>query len=268
MNERIEHYVSDLFRDAPVNGRIQEMREELLANMNERYADLLSQGKSEEDAYTTVVSGIGDIDQLISDISENAKQSFPDQVKQNRIGALLQAIAVMLYILSAAVIVLAEELLGQETLGLIIMLCMIAVATGLMVYGSSLKKKRYVREDDSFVEEYKERISGSTRDARLNAAISSAMWSIIVLLYFVFSFWTGRWDITWIIFLIGSVVQQVIYSIARKKLNIGGMIWTTALVAYFLVSFGTQRWDVSWVIFLAAAALQQVVRLARTWREL
>ncbi|MEA5002289.1 MAG: hypothetical protein VB081_02190 [Christensenella sp.] len=39
---------------------------------------------------------------------------------------------------------------------------------------------------------------------------TSAMWMIIVVLYFVISFTTGAWAFSWVIFLIGAAVQQIV----------------------------------------------------------
>lgn len=267
MNERIQRYVNELFEDAPKKRRIMEIQEELLSNMNEKYEDLLHQGKNEDEAFSIVVAGIGDIDDLIADVSEVDRQSFAVTAARGNHGSILIAIGVALYIVGVAALIFISEVFGYDDLGVVIMLCIAAAATAIVVYGASMKKKRYKREDDSFVEEYKEKITMSDKMSRLHGAISSSLWTLIVLAYFIISFLTFRWDITWVIFLVGAILQQVVESIIRNRINISGMIWTSALVLYFILSFLTHKWNLTWLIFLAAAAVQQIVRLIMIWRE-
>ncbi len=267
MNDRIQSYVNELFEDAPKKRRIMEIQEELLSNMNEKYEDLLRQGKNEDEAFSVVVSGIGDIDELIADVSEVDRHNFAVNAAKGSRGALLVAIGVALYIIGVAVLIVMDEFTNLGDLGVIVMLCIDAAATALVIYGAGMKKKKYQREDDSFVEEYKEKMSMSDKMSRLHGAISSSLWTLIVLTYFIVSFLTMRWDITWVIFLIGAVLQQAVESIIKNRVNIGGIIWTSALVLYFALSFVTHKWNLTWLVFLVAAAVQQMMRIVKIWRE-
>ena len=73
-----------------------------------------------------------------------------------------------------------------------------------------MTKPRYTKASDSMVEEFREWQSDSRDLKSMRRAISSALWAIIVVLYFVISFWTFAWHLTWIIFLIGFAVEAVI----------------------------------------------------------
>lgn len=68
MNKRIETHVNDLFANTSSDIHILDIKEELLANLNEKYDDLMISGKNETEAYALVISSIGDIDSLIKDI--------------------------------------------------------------------------------------------------------------------------------------------------------------------------------------------------------
>lgn len=68
MKERLRGYIDKLFEDAPKSEEATEVREELFANLLEHYYDLVETGKSEEEAYQTVVSNIGDISEVISSL--------------------------------------------------------------------------------------------------------------------------------------------------------------------------------------------------------
>jgi hypothetical protein len=214
MNERIKHHVDHLFRDAPRKRRVAEIQEELLANLNDKYEDLIQQGKSEDEAFGIVASGVGDIGELIADVTEIDRREFARAVRGGIIG-----------------------------------------------------KKAYKKEDDSFVEEYKEKISKKDKNTRLLGAVSSALWTLTVVAYIIISFWTTAWHITWVIFLIGAVLQQAVQSIIAGKLHLGGMLWTSTTILYLILSFATMAWHVTWVVFLVAAAVQQLIRAFSIWRE-
>ena len=267
MNERIQDHVNKLFENAPPKRRILEIQEELLSNMNEKYEDLLHQGKHEDEAFAIVAAGVGDIDALIADMSEVERHSFAAGAASPSRGSAFIAIGIALYIIGVAVMIAIGELAGHEDLGVIAMMCIAAVATGLVIFGASMRKKKYKKEDDSFVEEYKEKIAKGDKTSRMRGAVASSLWILIVLVYFIVSFFTFRWEITWVIFLAGAVLQQVVDSIMLNRVNINGIIWTSTLVLYFILSLWSGKWHLTWLVFLVAAAIQQIIRLVRIWRE-
>ena len=75
MKNRIKDYIDLIFADAPDCARTREMKEEMYANVCDRYDDLLREGKSEAAAYNASIAGIGDISELIDSIkSEQGEQ--------------------------------------------------------------------------------------------------------------------------------------------------------------------------------------------------
>ncbi|MDN5315285.1 MAG: hypothetical protein PWP10_4035, partial [Clostridiales bacterium] len=68
MKEKITTHIAQLFADAPENRQVNDLREELLANSLSKYDDLIDQGISSEEAYRNVISGIGDISGLLSQL--------------------------------------------------------------------------------------------------------------------------------------------------------------------------------------------------------
>ena len=267
MNERISGYVDELFAGAPKKRRVTEIQEELLSNLNEKFEDLLSQDKSEDEAFSIAVEGIGDIRALIADVAEADRHEFAANATNVGKGSLYLAIGISLYIAGLALLIAISVLTGMDNLGVVVMMFVAVAATGFTVYGAGLKKGGYKKEDDTFVEEYKEKITKSDKASRLYGAITSTMWIVITMIYLGISFLTFRWDITWVIFLVGAVLQQLIYAAMMNKVNIGGIIWTSTVVIYLIISFISWQWHITWLIFLAAAACQQIIRLVRIWRE-
>lgn len=70
MNSKLKAYVDMLFADKPDGSNIRDAKEELLANLNDKYNDLIKNGKSETDAYQLAISGIGEIEDLFQSPSE------------------------------------------------------------------------------------------------------------------------------------------------------------------------------------------------------
>lgn len=72
MREQLGSYIDKIFASAPQTAKVKEMKEELLADLYAKYDDLISQGRSEEEAYNIAVGGVGDINELLKNF-ENDK---------------------------------------------------------------------------------------------------------------------------------------------------------------------------------------------------
>lgn len=62
--KRIEEHVKWLFRDVPESDRKSQLMQEIEQNLEEKVHDLMSQGKSEEDALNKAFVDFGDIDEM------------------------------------------------------------------------------------------------------------------------------------------------------------------------------------------------------------
>ena len=210
MTARIREYVSQLFADAPRTQKARDLQEEVCANLLDKYADLLSQGVPEERAFDEVVGGIGEIDELIRGLK--GEELVPEDPRAKRRSALLVSIAVMLYILSVTPVILAES-----DLSVVGMFAMIAVATMLLIY-NHMTRPKYQRADDTMVEEFKEwKQEKEHRESSLYRAIAGAVWALILIAYFCLSFFTGAWEITWVLFLIGIAAQQIVRAVLSLR---------------------------------------------------
>jgi len=270
MNSKIEAHVTALFANASAGAHITDIKEELLANLNDKYDDLISSGKSDDEAFALVISGIGDIENLLKDMGEMPEYQPIEMEKNKQIRGIFISIGIALYVLSIVPMILCSQF-GRPEIGTVIALVICAAATGFIVYGVSISKTKYSKTNNSFVEEYKEKIAVDNDNAKLRTAMSSALWPLLVVLYLAFSFITGWWHISWIIFLVGACVQQLIVykftSTEKRKGLWHGLMWTATVILYFIISFGAQAWGWSWMIFLAAAAAGQIVRLLVLWKK-
>lgn len=209
MIDKLRLYVEKLFEGAPKTRKAYELKEELLANLIDKYNDLIASGQNESEAYTVAIASIGDVDELIAGLKESNVFDANYMQKERKKSALLVSVAVMMYILSPIALIVAEESGEESVLSLLVMFVMVAIATGLLIY-NGMTRPRYNKQDDTIVEEFKEWKSENTRQHQMKKSVTSALWSIIVAIYFVISFLFGIWAYSWIIFIIGAAIKQVI----------------------------------------------------------
>jgi hypothetical protein len=219
MKEKLRIQIEILFANAPKTKKANELKEELLSNLNAKYDDLIARGVSEEDAFKTVIDGIGDVNELIQALERDNILNYASMQKERSRSAMFISVAVGLYIFSIAALILfatvMHSALGGE-LGVTVMFTIMAVATGLLVY-NGVTRTKYRKADDTIVEEFKEWKSVSSEKKQLYKAISSIFWPLVVAFYFFISFFFGAWPYSWIIFIIGGAVQNMIRVIINYK---------------------------------------------------
>lgn len=113
----------------------------------------------------------------------------------------------------------------------------------------------------------------------IHGTMISVMWLLITIFYFVGSFITGLWNVTWIIFLVGAVLTlfiDLLFGInkyrrepysekAAKRLYrkitgaFSGTLWLCTTIAYFIISVITGWYNITWLIFIVAAIIQIIM---------
>lgn len=209
MHDNLRKHLDTLFNQMPQTLRAQELKEEMLQNLTEKYNDLINEGKSPEEAYSIAVASIGDIGALFE--FNNAYPPMQDP-KQKRKSALLTSIAVALYILCIIPPMIFGMTSNSPELGAVFMFLMIAIATALLIYNQATKPK-YVKADETIVEEFKEWQSTNnykTPAQKTFRAFTGAYWCLVTAVYFVLSFFTSAWYVTWVIFIIAVAIHRII----------------------------------------------------------
>jgi len=213
MEDKLRRYIDGLFaRTAPTKKAV-ELKEEMLQNMHDKYNDLIAEGKTPEAAYNIVVAGVGDVGGLLSELEAEA----PDPIDLagfevlRRKSAMFTAIAVMALIISFLPLIILS-IIGNRyatSIGIPVMFVIIAAAVGLLVY-NNMTKPRLNRGSATMVEDFRQWQSGTTDRKSLRRAISAALWTVLVALFFILSFWTNSWHLTWIIFILGAAIEAII----------------------------------------------------------
>ncbi len=225
MKEKIVQYFNQLFLDAPETGKALELRKEMTQNALDKFEDLLQDGYSEEEAYQNVIGSIGDVTELFGELEEKNLLTLSEKDRKKK--AILQAVASGIYILAGAVffaVAMLGEMYGEEdmsgTVGLILAALICIPPTIMMVYAANMYPAYKEKEKKNMVEEYKEEQYQNNRQKAIISSISTLLWTLVLALYFLISFTTGAWYLTWIIFLIGGSLQSIvslIFSLRQEK---------------------------------------------------
>lgn len=230
MEYNIREYMDQLFESAPHTQRAYELKIELTQNLIEKYYNLVNEGKSPEEAYSLTVMSIGDVRELFAQLEDDENgQPVPPPVyypqpQPDHRRALVRAVAVMLFVLSVVPPIIMNEFFGGafHAVGAIGMFLMIALGAGLLVYDHFTHPKTVQPVPGSVVEDFRQWQQGKVRKKHWRAAFNGAFWPLVVAFYFLVSFGTGKWYITWVIFLIAPavcvVVNTVLGAVNRKDL--------------------------------------------------
>lgn len=200
MKEQLIQYVNLLFAGAPDS---EDIKQEILQNTLDRFDDLIAQGKSPEAAYRLAITGIGDINEILSAAPGKAQSPVQTEVlpaqpetEEDLKRKKIRAVAVAMYILCAVPLIILSEF-GAEILGLCLTLAIVAFATYLMIITGR-------KDDDEDEDEEKESREGKHP---LKESIGNIIWIGGLILYFGLSFYTGAWHITWLLFPIMGCVR-------------------------------------------------------------
>ncbi len=221
MNERMRNHIEKLFEDAPKSRKAFELREELLANSQERYQDLLATGVSEDDAFRHVISSIGNVKELFQGLNDPIVVDKTELEGKIQKIAILRTVAVGLYIFSVFVFLVCNmsdmySSLDLSLVGFAAMIFISIIPTCMLVYAANIYPK-YRKTEDTIVEEFKEWKSESKKAKSVKGAVSCIIWTATLLLYFAVSFATFAWYVTWIIFVAAACVQAIAELIFRLK---------------------------------------------------
>lgn len=211
MIEELKNQIDELFEAAPKTRAAYELKEELLANSTERYRDLTAENIPEREALDIVINSIGDINQLF--VKEHQEQAYlagqlfkAEAVKK---AALLKAVGTGMYIMGFCLMMITMHFFSSPLLSWGVLIMTAAVATGILVYANAAYPK-YQRGDDTMVEEFREWNSSRQIKKTFRQSVTIIVWMLILTTYFLLSFATGAWYITWIIFLIGICAHAVV----------------------------------------------------------
>ena len=134
---------------------------------------------------------------------ETKEERVVEQVtNRNSSSARNIAIAVGLYICSIVFIILFSAVFALPIIGVCLFFITIAIATAIIVYNAIVNKKpkKEMTKEEKTVKQIREVIS-----------------IFIVIVYFIISFMTMAWHVTWVLFLVGSLLEEIVKLIFSLK---------------------------------------------------
>jgi len=79
---KIEEYVERSFKDIPDSERKEQLKQEIIQNLNEKVFDLIEQGKSQEDAENKTLIEFGDIDDIKNELCKGIPAENPGKLNK------------------------------------------------------------------------------------------------------------------------------------------------------------------------------------------
>ncbi|KAF1297674.1 hypothetical protein BAU15_12975 [Enterococcus sp. JM4C] len=164
--DTIKTYLDGLFLAIPETIESRQLKTDLLANMEDRYLELVEEGKSENEAVGTTISEFGSIDELLAELhveDEDLEREEPffggeaigvDEAQhylaRRRSAALMIALGVGLIIVGVGVLILAS-MLYLDVVGVLFLFLFIAIAVGLFITGGVTFSKINKELDDRYI---------------------------------------------------------------------------------------------------------------------
>lgn len=281
MREQLIQYVELLF----AGGRdCEDIKQEILQNTLDRYDDLIAEGKVPEAAYRLAITGIGDINEILGTKPQSAPvyhQTSPaaplPSDNDTPVKKILRAIAVGLYIICFMPLFILSEM-GMSTLGLCGTLTIVAVATVLIILGS---KKKYKNGQSPYADDEDEE---EPPKSELQKGVSSLVWALGLAVYFLWSFTTNAWHVTWVIFPILGAVDRLLMVLVKKqetghtgfsfpaaknpqRKNIKKLVWAAGIILFLLMSLRTLAWGITWLVIPITAAAEQLIYAILDYEE-
>lgn len=106
------------------------------------------------------------------------------------------ALGIFIYFISIIWIILSEETFNfNEGITVSVFMLLLGVATSIIVYTCIVYKKDKEINDNS--------------NRKYISKITGIIFILTLIIYFIISFITGAWHITWIIFLIGLLIMEI-----------------------------------------------------------
>ena len=187
--EIIRNYLENMFANLPNSAEVKRAKNELLQMMEDKYNELLEEGKTENEAVGTVISEFGNLDELAEELGltkeleqEKAElmesprrqvglDEVKDYLRDEAKSALGIAIGVALCIMSVCWPVLTSSIgFLPDGLGVLPMFALIAAAVVLFVVSGNIKDRwKYLKKElcsidyatATYVHQEKERFHGS-----------------------------------------------------------------------------------------------------------
>lgn len=147
MNNQALKYITQLFEELPENQQVNDLKEEIITNLNERITDYIKNGDSEEVATNMAIDDLGDMRELIdalkdpSAFKKDNKNNFDSIGKKHVVGYWLGS---LVFIIGVAASIICLISLSDYRIGLNILFGTMVIVTAPLVYLGFTQETNYV----------------------------------------------------------------------------------------------------------------------------
>jgi len=188
MKRELERTVKQLCREAG-SAAAAAKEDELKSDLAEQYEQRIQAGMSELDAYRDVLKNVDQIRAMLLSLpkSEAEEEQRKSKEEQKRSEKILDKISSCLWI------------------GTLIAYFLISFGTGLWAYTWLIFLWSSIGQN--ILDMVKKLGRGKPKKKVLRSGLSSILWIGVVILYFIVSFGSGLWHLTWLLFPAATLVQ-------------------------------------------------------------
>ena len=160
--ETIKNYLESMFRNLPNTSEVLKAKAELLQMMEDKYTELMREGKSENEAVATVISEFGNLDELAEslgikhvihkDQEQQRRNLSLDEVKDYLSDLMtaiaIRAIGIVLFITCCVPVIYFGSLVEKEAFGVCLMFIFIALGVSSMIIPRiRMEQWRFIRTE-------------------------------------------------------------------------------------------------------------------------
>ncbi len=167
---------------------------DLMDKLDREYDQHISEGKTELEAYREVSRRLDEIKQIVDSLPEDEEKETEEERLDRMAGfrtlkRITGKMSTVLWLSTVPVYLLYSMYTGRwATSWLIFILAAVSevLINGTVDWNNEKKDRKKIAR----------------------AIASSFLWLMTVVLYFVISFASGRWALTWMIFILAAIIQQ------------------------------------------------------------
>ena len=168
--DTIRNYLDNLFASLPKTTKVNDLKNNILSNMEDKYNELKRQGKTENEAIGIVISEFGNIDELISELGISTTDGVASQpsvtgdeveeyLKVKKVMGIQIGVGTFLCILAPALLILLSVLVENGVIfttltedaayvpGLVVLFVLIATAVSIFIFsGMNFERYKFMEE--------------------------------------------------------------------------------------------------------------------------
>ena len=213
----IRNYINAMFSSLPKTPEILRLQAEMMENMEDKYHDLIREGKSEPEAVGIILADIGSAENLKAELGitdtepqEDHSAFLTQRAAFQRKFAIAIASGVVLCICAIIAGAVSDAFTHNDGLTCLAFFVPIAAAVAIFVYFG-------IRED-WYENRYKEIYHESEPESKgFSDAISAIIFPLAVVIYLILGFVFDLWHPGWIIFPICGLIVAAVEAYEKLK---------------------------------------------------